>query len=211
MCNWAHPSITISVCRETTSFTYPRPVRTKDLISQLKKEPNPLKSKMLLLRYVTDRLEKKSQSVVLVGGQAVETYTGGEFTTGDIDITTSDKKTTEQILTSIGFQRIGMIWLNEQIGIAIHIVGMFPRNLAKTRTIEVGPYDVRLVGVEDLIIDRLAAAKVWNRPSDIEQAKILFANFKKQLDMDYLTKRASDEHVLEVLDQAKQTETHSST
>ena len=197
--------------RKTSSFTYPRPVRAKALISQLKKEPNPLKKKMLLLGYVTDRLEKKSQSVVLVGGQAVETYTGGEFTTGDIDITTSDKKTTEQILTSIGFQRIGMIWLNEQIGIAIHIVGMFPRNLSKTHTIEVGPYNVRLVGIEDLIIDQLAAAKFWKRPSDIEQAKILFANFKKQLDMDYLTKRASDEHVLDVLDQAKQTETHSST
>ena len=74
------------------------------LVSQLRKEPNELKKKMLLLGYLTNRLERKSGSVYLVGGQAVETYTGGQFTTGDIDITTTDRKATADILAGIGFR-----------------------------------------------------------------------------------------------------------
>ncbi len=74
--------------RGTSQNPSKRPVRAKALISQLRKEQNPLKQKMLLLGYVTYRLEKEKQRVYLVGGQAVETYTAGQFTTGDIDITT---------------------------------------------------------------------------------------------------------------------------
>ena len=59
------------------------------LIRQVKKEPNELKRKMLLVGYLSDELSKRGAFVFLVGGQAVETYTAGQFTTGDIDITTT--------------------------------------------------------------------------------------------------------------------------
>lgn len=186
-----------------------KPARAKALVSQLKREQNQLRRKLLMLGYLTSRLEKKKQSVYLVGGQAVETYTAGTFTTGDIDITTTDAPATENILENLGFKRVGMIWLNEKLEMAVHIVDMFPSNLSKTRTIEIGPYKVNLVGVEDLIIDRLAAAKHWKRPSDIEQAKVLYANFKNSLDMEYLKKRATEQHVLDVLEKAKHVETRS--
>jgi len=53
---------------------------------------------MLLIGYLTERLErKKPESVYLVGGQAVETYTAGQFRTGDIDIVTPDSETAEEI------------------------------------------------------------------------------------------------------------------
>src|SRR5881409_2474613 len=104
---------------------------TRRLVSQLKKEPNELKKKLLLLGYITDRLERKSHSVYLVGGQAVETYTAGQFTTGDIDITTTDQEATEEILARLGFKREGMIWLNEKLAIAVHIVGSYPTRTEK--------------------------------------------------------------------------------
>src|SRR5881409_2184972 len=108
-----------------------RPLTARTLVSELKKEPSELKKKMLLLGYITDRLERKSQSVYLVGGQAVETYTAGQFTTGDIDITTTDQEATERLLARLGFKREGMIWLNEKLAIAVHIVGSYPTRTEK--------------------------------------------------------------------------------
>src|SRR5205807_1667118 len=105
------------------SKTYSGALTSKSFISRLRKEPNELRKKMLLLGYVTSRLEKKKQSIFLVGGQAVETYTAGQFTSGDVDVTTSDSATTEKVLESLGFKPIGMIWLNEQLGVAFQIVG----------------------------------------------------------------------------------------
>jgi hypothetical protein len=183
------------ISRKTSTKRYPRPPRARALASQLKREPNELRKKMLLLGYITDRLERKSQSVYLVGGQAVETYTAGQFTTGDIDITTTDRKATEEILGRIGFKQEGMVWINEAISVAVHIVDLIPNRTEKTRLIHVGPYTVRVVGVEDLIIDRLAAAKHWKSTRGEEQARALFHVFAKQMDMKYLRKRATEEKV----------------
>jgi len=177
----------------TSSKTYSSALSAKSFISRLRREPNELRKKMLLLGYVTSQLEKKKQSVFLVGGQAVETYTAGQFPSGDIDVTTSDSASTEKVLKSLGFKQIGMIWFNKQLGVAFHIVGYFSPE--RPRTIEVGPYKARIVGVEELILDRLSAAKFWNIPADYEKAKVLYDNFKKQIDMDYLRETAKKKNV----------------
>src|SRR5438132_12729792 len=132
--------------KRTSSKTYSSALTAKSFISRLRKEPNELRKKMLLLGYVTSRVEKKKESVFLVGGQAVETYTAGQFTSGDIDVATSDSHSTENVLESLGFKQIGMIWLNGQLGVAFHIVGDFAPK--RPRTIRVGPYTARIVGVE---------------------------------------------------------------
>src|SRR2546426_6081132 len=173
------------------------------LIRQVKKEPNELKRKMLLVGYLSDELSKRGAFLSLVGGQAVETYTAGQFTTGDIDITTTDQEATERLLTRLGFKREGMIWLNEKLGIAVHIVGSYPTRTEKIRTVEVGPYRVRVVGVEELIIDRLRAAKSRRSGRDAEQALVLFSGFRKRIDIDYLRRRAKEEKVDDILPEAK--------
>ncbi|TMI50852.1 hypothetical protein E6H20_05075 [Candidatus Bathyarchaeota archaeon] len=185
--------------RKTVSG-YTRFRNAQSVVPRLRKEPDELARKMLLIGYLTERLEKKKpESVYIVGGQAVETYTAGQFRTGDIDIVTPDSKGAGEILKRIGFEREGMIWLNKTLGLAIHIVGLFAKNSEKARIIHAGPYKVRIVGVEDLIVDRLAAAKFWNSQVDLEQAKALWKGFRKQIDLQYLRKRARDEKVEDVL------------
>ena len=176
--------------QKTTRRSGSRPVSSKMFVSQLRREPDPLRMKMLLLGYITSRLEKKKQAVFLVGGQAVETYTAGQFPTGDMDITTTDAPETEKVLRNLGFRQIGMVWFNKRLNVAFHIVGYFPPE--RSRTIKVGPYDARIISVEELILDRLSAAKFWNIPADLEKAKVLYDNFKKQIDKKYL--RQSGKH-----------------
>jgi hypothetical protein len=155
---------------------------------------------MLLIGYLTERLEKENpESLYVVGGQAVETYTAGQFKTGDIDIVTPNSKAAEEILKRMGFEREGMIWHSKALGLAVHIVGLSPTNSEKARIIHAGPYQVRIVGVEDLIIDRLAAAKFSKSQVDFEQAKVLRESFRKQIDLQYLRKRAREEEVEDVL------------
>ncbi len=66
-------------------------------------------------------------------------------------------------------------------------------------SVEVGPHAVRIVGVEDLIVDRLAAAKLWKSERDMEQAKILIAAHRRQIDAEYLRRRAREENVEDLL------------
>ena len=158
-----------------------------------------MKGKLLLVGYIAEALSRRSKTLFLVGGQAVETYTAGQFTTGDIDITTTDKEMTEKILVRLGFAREGMIWLNARIGVAVHIVGSYPSKSQMARRIKVGPYTISVAGVEDLIVDRLVAAKRWRSARDAEQATVLFKSFEESIDRNYLRKRAEEESVDDLL------------
>ena len=171
--------------------------------SRLASEPNELRKKMLLLGYISERMARQNASVFLVGGQAVETYTGGVFTTGDIDITTTDTKETEALLEKLGFAKEGMIWVSVRLGMAVHLVASYPRRSVRHRTFEVDGYLVKVVGVEDLVIDRLCAAKFWNSERDAEQAKALLNVFRDSIDEGYLEETARAENVHDLLMQTK--------
>jgi len=169
----------------------------------LGREPNELKKKLLLLGYLSERVSKKGGCIFLVGGEAVETYTGGVFTTGDIDITTTEQQPTEELLAKMGFNKEGMIWVSPRIGMAVHIVASYPRRSLRARTIEVDGYSVKVVGVEDLIVDRLAAAKFWKSERDLEQARAILGSFRDSIDYGYLKGIAAEENVQDYLGRAK--------
>ncbi|MHC1586700.1 MAG: hypothetical protein ACXQTV_04070 [Candidatus Hecatellaceae archaeon] len=48
---------------------------------------------------------------VIVGGQAVEIYTAGQHTTGDVGLVVSSRRRTEKILRELGFEREGLFGL----------------------------------------------------------------------------------------------------
>ena len=55
---------------------------------------------------------------------------------------------------------------------------------------------IRIISVEDLIVDRLCACIFWNSPADCEQAKMLVKAYRDKLDINYLKNRAEKEDVL---------------
>jgi len=48
-----------------------------------------------------------------------------------------------------------------------------------------------MVGLEDLIIDRLNACKHWKSETDCEMATLLVARYREELDRAYLERRAA--------------------
>ena len=167
------------------------------ILSRLKKEKNQFRRKFLFVGYLFDRLSKLGATAYLVGGEAVEYLAAGQFSTGDIDITTSNRAATIKLLRSLGFTKTGMIWLNSDLKIAVQIVASYPSSVEKARTISIDGYKVSVVGVEDLIVDRLVAAKYWrsNPKLDLEQASALLNEFRSGLDREYLERRAIEEKV----------------
>jgi len=61
-------------------------------------------------------------------------------------VLTTGREGTESSLGRLGFKREGVVWLNERLAIAVHIVGSHPARTERVRTVEVGPYTVRVVG-----------------------------------------------------------------
>lgn len=59
---------------------------------------------------------------IIVGGQAVEIYTAGQHTTGDVDLAVSDRSKAEKVLGGLGFNREGRIWIHPEWNIAIDLV-----------------------------------------------------------------------------------------
>lgn len=100
----------------------------------------------------------------------------------------------------------GRIWLHEDLGLAVDIVASFPSRTEKARTVEVADLTLQVEGVEDLIIDRLIAAKHGrsNPKLDIEQATVLLAVFRPSLDTTYVRRRAKEEQVHDYLTQVEE-------
>jgi predicted nucleotidyltransferase len=98
-------------------------------------------------------------------------------------------------------QRFFYFWISKKLGMAVQIVGAYPSRAEKVRTVEINGYEVKVVGVEDLIIDRLVAAKFRrsNAELDTSQATSLLYSFADSLDFAYLVQRAREERVEDVL------------
>lgn len=171
----------------------------------LRKEKNEFKRKFLLAGYITKRLGEQGVKVYVVGGEAVELYTVGKARTGDIDIIATDKEKLIALLKELGFKQEGMIWLNTNLGIAIHVVGdSYSGDTDRVKKLRIGEYIVTVPSVEELIINRLVAAKFWkgNTQAELEQAAMLLASEKygtPRIDREYLKRLAEREHVGDML------------
>ena len=94
-----------------------------------------------------------------------------------------------------GFIRKGRHWINEQLDMYIESPGSYLKGDDANRITKVNVEDVHayLVGIEDLIIDRLNAAVHWKSQDDRFWAKELIIIHKKVLDLNYLNTRATKE------------------
>jgi hypothetical protein len=122
---------------------------------------------------------KGSTAPIVVGGEAVELYTQGNYTTGDIDIKAPFDALAE-VLSEWGFKGFEgtkRIWFNKDLVLGVDWVGytLDEGAEAERRVTEVmvGSESVRIISIEDLAVDRLCAAKFWKDADSGMWAKIL--------------------------------------
>jgi acyl carrier protein len=146
---------------------------------------------------------------IVVGGEAVELYTQGGYTTGDIDIK-SPLEITKSVLKEWGFSKKGRTWFNQQLDIYIDWLGasLDEGQEAEDRvtTIRVAKgLEIRVISIEDLVIDRLNAAKYWGDVDSLMWARVLLGikkEFGEKIELNYLKKRAKREGITDFLSKA---------
>jgi len=103
---------------------------------------------------------------ILVGGAAVELYTGGAYTTGDLDFVGSVPSVVSKALEKAGFERRGRHWIHDPGQIFIEFPSSSLDSGEESIILEVEGEEVVVVEPEALVADRLAAWQVWESPQD---------------------------------------------
>jgi hypothetical protein len=158
-----------------------------------------------LLAKAMRRLGESGQyQPTLVGGAAVELYTAGAVATGDFDLVTVAQPELEAVLVELGFERPAghgrslRGFVHPSLPMGVEVVGSSimggSADPARRRRFILDEGEVIVIGVEDLIADRMgqAAAVRGGDPVMLAQARLLYVT-ADPLDETYLDARIRTE------------------
>jgi excisionase family DNA binding protein len=136
---------------------------------------------------------------VIVGGCAVQYYTSGNYPTLDIDLVGASEPVA-QVLESWGFLREGRHWYDSDLKLAVEVPGrqLDPHEAARVFGVRIEGVTAYVLGIEDLIIDRLNACVHWNDVESCRWARTMLLT-APELDDAYLDERAAVEQVFDKL------------
>lgn len=157
-----------------------------------------------LLGQISDAMDARGlPRPVLVGGGAVEFYTGSAVMTGDIDLTTPAQLELEEEMIRAGFIRPAapghtpLGWMHPGLGLGFEVVGDRPMgdtpDPVRVRLVKAGDLGAfRVLSAEDMIADRMGQYASGTAPDMLEQARRIAALYS-DLDLDYLSSRIRTE------------------
>lgn len=136
---------------------------------------------------------------VVVGGNAVEFYTAGDYATADIDLAGASEPIA-QVLEEWGFAREGRHLYDQQLNLVLEVPGgrLAPEQLAHAAAVRIAGVTAYVLGIEDLIVDRLAACVYWKDEESCVWARVMLTG-EYEIDRGYLEARAAAEDVLDML------------
>lgn len=181
--------------------------KTSPEYKELREERDSFKRKMLFLGFLAKTLKQNGVEAILVGGQAIDLYTAGTFSTTDIDLLVDNKIIAEKLLNRCGFGReANGLWLNKDLVIVIQVISQsYSGDSEKLRKFKVKDYELRVAAPEDLIQNRLYSAKFWksNIQRDMEESITLLRIFADSIDNSYLDKLAKENDIEDYLVKAR--------
>lgn len=132
---------------------------------------------------------------IVVGGNAVEFYTMGDYPTQDIDLVGASEPF-DEVLAGWGFAKQGRHWYDNELGLVVESPGarLTPDERDHVISVEVGPVSAYVLGIEDLIVDRLAACVHWADAESCRWASVLI-KCADELDAEYLSRRCREEQL----------------
>jgi len=141
--------------------------------------------------------------VVVVGGYAVELYTGGGYRTGDVDIVVEGSAdVVERALDALG-RRVGRVWDLSEIGLMAKAVDVVSTSYSREKDpvrVRVGTAHVYVEPPEESAISCLNACVYRDSDLDCEKAAMVLAAQWDKIDWEYLYRRAREESVVEMLE-----------
>ena len=181
----------------------------QQILELIRETESPMKRQLLTVALISNLLQEKGKEVpIVIGGLALSYYTREVYFTADIDLAYSDRAALDEVLKELNFWKKGRYWVNEDLKMAIEVpVGVLVEEDAPLEIVELGPeLQCKIIGIEDLIIDRLNACKHWKSEIDCEMAELLIMRYFKELDWDYLEEKARkpENDLVQELDELKE-------
>ncbi|MCA1726410.1 MAG: hypothetical protein LC722_01770 [Actinobacteria bacterium] len=142
--------------------------KADELLSRADREPNRLTRHLLVAAALRDALPGDP---IVVGGTAQEYWTRAEYHQTDLDLCVAITAESRRVLAGLGFRRSGRHW---EVGRRHPVAVEFPEARIdgdEARTVEVrlaGKATVRVIGRDDLYLDRLRQATVAPEAEGIE-------------------------------------------
>lgn len=156
---------------------------------------------------LTRLFEKQRIILTVVGGAAVQFYTQATYTTRDLDVILQgdDAKTVDEVMGSLGFVRTTTYRHFEHA--LFDFVVEFPpspievghRVIDRVNLIETASGSVRVIRIEDILMDRIVAGVEWKDTASLAQARLLWLTNKDEMDLAYLTQFAKQEGYAKIL------------
>jgi len=182
-----------------------------EVIKRIQEIKDPVEKLLQFMAFLNTELKKKDISAkpIVVGGSAVLVYSLGGHLTQDIDVVISDRhrQLVKDVLSELGFENISghRHWYHEELDLALEMPDdVLAGSMERTTTVEVENSEVYLIGIEDILIDRMCAAKHWQYDRDEAQAISILSIYKNNIDWSYLENRAKEELVLDKLQEIKE-------
>ena len=181
--------------------------RTSQEYRELEKEKDLFRRRILFIAIFSKRLGRDGVDVILVGGEAIDLYTSGTFSTSDIDLLVSDKTTAGRLLNKFAFRKeANGLWFNRQLNIVIQVISeSYSGDKTRVRKFRIRESELAVAAPEDLIANRLYSAKFWksNPQRDLEQAVALLKIFDNSIDDAYLNELAGKNKIGDYLADAR--------
>ena len=168
---------------------------TLKILEIIKNTESPLKRQLLMVGLITRLLEEQDKKApVVIGGCALSYYSREVYFTTDIDLAYAEREALDRVLKSLGFQQKGRYWVHESLKMAIEApASKLVGEEAPVEIVEVGEgLQCTIIGIEDLIIDRMNACKHWRSEIDCEMVELLVNRYCNDLDWPYLERKAAE-------------------
>ncbi len=163
-------------------------------LDRLRREVDPRRRRLVALGLLTALLEPHDIEPVLVGGGALEFYLAGGYATHDMDLALPSSPAVDDAFAALGFEKVGRFWRHTDLDLLFEAPAPagLPGEDAPRTAVDVDGLRVVILGVEDLLLDRLRAWVHWRSDEDGRWTRRLAHLYAERLDWCYLRERAGD-------------------
>lgn len=167
-------------------------MENQEVLEIIQKTESPLKKQLLMVALLTKLLKRMNQPApVIIGGCALSYYSREVYFTSDIDLAYANREALDTVLKSIGFRKEGRYWVHEGLKLAVEApASSLPGEDSPIEVVELDEeLQCSVIGLEDLVVDRLNAFKHWKSEIDGEMVELLIRRYRDDLDWSYLEKK----------------------
>jgi hypothetical protein len=158
-------------------------------LAQLDPE-NKFDTMMKMAGVITKHLEEEGIQPIVVGGLSVELYSREQYTTRDIDFVAPNHHKISQILDQLGFRSYGKDFYHDELNVSIEVPSTtLTGDPEKIVNLSYEGFTINVIGIEDIIIDRIQHALNTKTTLDLDDARILMITQYDEIDWTYFNVR----------------------